>query len=153
MEKLRENLISDKYSCVRKLRSCAAFVLSLAAAIFIWRLSPGVGAAVIIISAMLFIADCFFLTPFWFRSLECCIMPDHIFVRKGVWRKKYIRILFPGIQYCIVSRTPLQRIYGLCTLTILCAGASERIAGLELRDAEKISIASNQAIFPERRNR
>ena len=100
----------------------------------------GITAAffLLIIWTVLFFLISSFYIPALCSSEYCSLQSKGIFIKRGLFFKSSVFIDYSSIEYCILIITPSDRLYGLCTLIILCEGSREAIHGLKLHTGERI---------------
>lgn len=72
--------------------------------------------------------------PIKYRKLSYSINQTCLIVHCGVVYTRIKAMPLCSIQYVSVSSTPLQQLFGLCSLVIYAAGSALRLSGLSLQD-------------------
>ena len=132
------NIISHKALIVWQIRAAAVFTLFSAADIVVLIFSAETAFVIWLFAAALFLAVRYFIIPKEFSACRCFVSDESIYSEKGIFLHKRISVSFKSIQYCLILRTPCERIHGICTVVLLCAGSFETVRGLSLRDAVSI---------------
>lgn len=88
-------------------------------------------------TALFFLISVYYI-PALCSKMRCKITMSGIILKKGLLLSKTAIIDYGSIEYCILIITPSDRIYGLCSLIILCSGNHEIIYGLPIFTGESL---------------
>ena len=112
----------------------AAFVVALA-------LRPGTALwwALTAVWALVFVLAYALYLPRLQRSLGLTLAGSGLTLRAGVFTHTLRHVPLQNVQYTRIIGTPLHRWCGLCTLLIVCAGASARMPGLREAEARQVT--------------
>ena len=72
--------------------------------------------------------------PIKYRKLSYSLNQTCLVVHCGVIYTRIKAMPLVSIQYVSVSSTPLQQLFGLCSLVVYAAGSTLRLPGLPLQD-------------------
>ena len=108
-----------------------AFSLLLSASGWVWwGVLGGMVAAYVLICAV--------YLPAAYRGLCLEVFGENLAINSGVITKNRRELNFESIQYIRVSRGPLHRRFGICTVMVFCAGGRFALPGLSERDCTKL---------------
>lgn len=113
---------------------CAAIVPSFCSAWFapyinwIWWTFTGAWA-------LAFLYGYIFYYPIKYRKLSYSFNKRCFLIHCGVIYTRVKAIPLTSIQYVSVTSTPLQRLFGICSLFVFCAGSTAYVPGLLRADA------------------
>lgn len=83
----------------------------------------------------------FIYCPLLYRVSGYSVEDNIVTINKGYFIHRYTKISFSKIQYCVISQGPVQKAYGVCSVTFLTAGSSEMINDISVSDAQKIKFS------------
>ena len=104
------------------LGACAALLLAVNALV----------AALVLVGLLIIMAPVGLWIPAFWKSLQYVIDIDSVRMRKGVFWKKHVTVLYSKITNVDVTQGPLQRVFDIGTVHVQTAGAG----GLEGAGAE-----------------
>ncbi len=87
-----------------------------------------------------------FYYPIKFRKYFYTLNECALLLHCGVIYTRIKAIPFRGMQYTAIMSTPLERLFGVCTLLIFSAGSTARLPGLPFEQAK----ALQQLLSPPR---
>ncbi len=133
--------VSEKSVLVWRIRTTlvlfgSAFVLGGLFAFFPI-LSSIVGTMVVIAYAFVITVYC----PALYRNTSFCVDGDRITIEHGFFVRTRCTLRAERVQYIITINGPVQRIFGLCSLSFMTAGSAEILQNVTHEDAEKIKKA------------
>ncbi len=133
--------ISEKSVPVWRIRTTlllftAAFFLG-GLFVFFPVLSSIVGTMVVIAYIFVIAVYC----PTLYRNTSFCIDGDRITIERGFFVKTRCTLRADRVQYIITMDGPVQRIFGLCTISFMTAGSTEILQNISHEDALKIKKA------------
>lgn len=101
---------------------------------------------------LLFVAGLAWLAWSWprieFRYHRYRISPEGIEIRSGVWWQVHVSVPRSRVQHIDVSQGPLERSYGLATLSIYTAGTEHAKVDLPGLD-HTVALAARDALLPK----
>lgn len=88
-------------------------------------------------SVWIFAFLCFYILyyPIKYRKLSYSFNERCLLIHCGVIYTRVKAVPFESIQYLSVASTPLQRLFGLCSLFVFAAGSTVYIPGLIFEEA------------------
>lgn len=87
----------------------------------------------------LFLTGYLFYLPIRYRKLAFVIAGNQMSVYSGVFYTREKSIPLDHIQFTVISRNPLERLFGLSTLVAVAAGGRVVLPGLRLQDATSLA--------------
>lgn len=99
-------------------------------------LSPVFLIAFCIIFIVFYILFSFFYLPYKLRHRSLTITDRTILYQNGTFFHTSTKIPCSRILYCSISQSPLQRLFGFCTLTFQPVGHAVRIQPIQKDDAD-----------------
>lgn len=97
----------------------------------------GVSAGWIVLFLVLYLV----YLPLRYQKLSFSVSGDRILLYSGVLYTRARSIPLRNIQYSTILRSPLDRLFGLCSLVVTAAGGRISLPGLRLPDAEALAKA------------
>ena len=88
--------------------------------------------------AGILLGACFGYLPLWYSRFSYGLDGENLTVSRGVLFRQVKRIRIANIQYLTLTSTPLQRLFGLSTLTASAAGSFLLLQGLEEGEARRL---------------
>ena len=79
-----------------------------------------------------------FYYPIKFRKLSYARNQDCLLIHCGVIYTRTRAIPFSAIQYTSTGSTPLERLFGVCSLIVVTAGSRVFLPGLPTQDAQEL---------------
>lgn len=122
----------------------AAFILIAIAIVAEWvlshsdRLPPGIILAPVLLLAALLT---FFLPARRYRAWRYQVTGDELHVASGIWLRSRTIVPFGRVQHIDVGQGPIERRFGVGTLTLHTAGTRSSavfLPGLEMEAAERL---------------
>lgn len=129
---------SKKYALMLRvcLGFCAAVFLGAAAAIYFLFWAPA-AALCCAIGAMLVFAAVF-LPDMICKSQSYLRTRSKLIINSGILQKRTVIIERVQMQCVTLKRSPLERIFGLCSVVFCCSGARYTLGGLSVEDAARL---------------
>ena len=133
-----KNIVSFKALKLWRIRASAAIIILyfLIGAIFVFSEPTAIvfGIAAIIIYLLAVIL----YFPIMMQSCRYFLTDSYAEIEKGVLIRKHTQIRFSSVQYCVLTQSPLQKLFGLCSVELLTAGSSEVIRDISILNGKKI---------------
>lgn len=130
------NLISPKYLELRRTGAAFIYIFSLPAAVIICIFSSELAVIYLLVLTASFLTEWFLIAPQYSLRLFLSADKYSVTIRRGILRTEHTVIPCSRILYCITSHTPFELLYGLCTITVVCAGSSRSVCGLTNENAD-----------------
>lgn len=88
--------------------------------------------------------------PLLYKNTSFSVAEDEITIEHGFFVKRKCTLHSNRVQYIITIDGPIQRIFGLCSLSFMTAGSTEVLQNISPEDAEKIKRALSKSEKEER---
>ncbi|MDD6489851.1 MAG: PH domain-containing protein [Clostridia bacterium] len=135
------NLLSEKAVNIWRIRATILLILFSfidgALLVFLPIMATILGVAALIV----YLSVIFIYCPALYRVCGYAVNKNIIIIENGLFFHYHTKINFSKVQYCVISQGPVQKIYGVCSLTFLTAGSSEKIIDISVTNAQKIKIS------------
>lgn len=76
--------------------------------------------------------------PLLYKSLSYTLFDDKLVLNTGAINRRVIAVPLAAIQFVSVFRSPLDRMFGLSSLTVVMAGGHVTLIGLTVLDAQSL---------------
>ncbi|MCQ4021480.1 MULTISPECIES: PH domain-containing protein [unclassified Ruminococcus] len=137
---------SKKYALLLQLKAAALLVLlaflsgAIAAVSFVFAAVFGFSALAVYIFTALYIKR-------FADSLSVRTQSSTMIIKQGVIIRKTAVVPLAAVRYCKAKRTPLSRLFGICTVSVFTSSGKVLIYGLSFADAEKIISCAEENKF------
>lgn len=135
------NLLSDKAVIIWRIRATLIFILFafLDGALYVFL--PTMAVVLGIVGLIVYLSVVFIYCPLLYRVCGYSVSNKTVMIENGLFFHYQTKINFSKVQYCVISQGPVQKIYGVCSLTFLTAGSSKRIIDIPIIEAQRIKIS------------
>lgn len=138
---MEKQQISKKAILVWRIRATLvlfgiAFILG---ALFVFIPTISSILAVLVIIAYIFAIS--FYYPKLYKHTSFCLVGNELIIEHGFFIKRKCTLSSKRIQYIITMSDPIQRSFGVCSLSFMTAGSTQTLQNITLNDAQKIKSA------------
>lgn len=135
---MKKQGISEKSIIVWRIRAtlvlfAAAFILG-ALFVFLPILSSIIGT----LCGIVYILAILIYYPWLYRSTGYILGDREISITRGCFVKRKCTLRSTRVQYVVTITGPIQKIFGLCSLSFMTAGSTEILQNITIENAEKI---------------
>lgn len=140
---MKKQKISKKSIIVWRIRAtlilfCAAFILG---ALFVFFPIISAILAALVIIAYIFVIAIYY--PQLYKATSFYLVDNELTIEQGFFIKRKYTLSPMRIQYIVTISEPIQRWFGICSLSFMTAGSTKVLQNITPEDAQKIMSALN----------
>lgn len=135
---MEKQKISKKSIVVWRIRAtlilfAAAFILG---ALFVF--FPILSSILAVIIVIAYILAVIIYYPMLYNSTSFTLNKESITIEHGFFIKRKCTLSSKRIQYIVIMSSPIQRVFGICSLSFMTVGSTQILQNITPQDAQKI---------------